>query len=258
MAVKPFGDYAECYAALYQDKDYAGEARFVSRVLRQFGAGKAALLEFGCGTGAYTRLFARDHDRIVGVDSSAAMLRQAAFLTRGPSGLAKKISYRRGDLRSLRLPGRFDVVLSLFHVMSYQTENADLARAFASASRHLKKGGLFLFDFWHGPGVLHTPPERRVKRAETADLRVVRTALPLLDPTRNTVRVTFDIALRRKATGRSRRFREEHLMRYLFKPEVLDLCARTGLELLEFGEWRTGRPPGLASWLAYAVARKTG
>jgi SAM-dependent methyltransferase len=255
MGVNPFGDYAECYAALYQDKDYAGEARFVSRILRKWGAKKSALLELGCGTGSYTRLFARDFRRIVGVDRSPDMLEQA-LLNAQPPTEAKNISYRQGDIRTLRLRAQFDVVAALFHVISYQTENADLKQAFGSARRHLKRNGLFLFDFWHGPGVLHHLPERRFKHVETEAIRVDRRTSPHLDPLRNTVQVTFDITLHRKKTGKARRFREKHLMRYLFRPEVEELCGASGFELLEFGEWRSGKRPGLQSWLAYAVCRK--
>ena len=38
-------------------------------------------------------------------------------------------------------------MISLFHVMSYQTTNADLLAVFATAAAHLRPGGLFLFRF---------------------------------------------------------------------------------------------------------------
>jgi SAM-dependent methyltransferase len=257
MGVKAFGDYGECYNALYQDKDYAGEAKFVLKKLRKYGVKPEALLELGCGTGAYTRLFARDFKSVLGVDLSPTMLEQAAIQRGGlDKKLAAKITYARADVRMLRFARKFDVVLALFHVMSYQVENADLSRTFASAARHLKKNGLFLFDFWSGPGVLRCLPERRIKRVENSDIEVVRTAVPQLCPHRNAVLVTYDIALRRKKTGRSRTFREKHFMRYLFKPELQELCRHAGLEILEFGEWLTGKQPGLKSWSAYLVVRK--
>jgi SAM-dependent methyltransferase len=256
MAVKPFGDYAECYAKLYQDKDYAAEVRFVSRILRKFGARTSSLLELGCGTGSYTRLFARTYDRIVAVDISAPMLKQAKILggevrTRSSAS----VSYKQGDLRTLDLTEKFDTVLSLFHVMSYQVENRDLLMAFTSVNRHLKKDGLFLFDFWHGPGVLSCLPERRIKRVESEELEIVRTAVPQIDVSRNSVLVNYDIKLRRKNTAKARSFQEKHRMRYFFLPELNELCARTGFEILETGAWLTGAKPGLRHWYAYLVAR---
>jgi hypothetical protein len=45
-------------------------------------------------------------------------------------------------------------------------------------------------------------------------------------------------------------------MRYLFKPEVEDLCQRVGLQLTEFGEWMTGEEPSLNTYYAYLIGRK--
>jgi SAM-dependent methyltransferase len=258
MGVKTFGDYSACYNALYQNKDYAGEAKFVLKRLRRHGAKRGDFLELGCGTGAYTRLFAHEFDSVCGIDLSATMLEQAtAHQAKLEPKLAAKITYRQADIRTLRLPRRFDVAAALFHVMSYQVENRDLTRAFASANRHLKKGGLLFFDFWSGPGVLRNLPARRVKNVETPEIEVVRTAMPHLDPNRNTVLVTYDIALRHKQTGRARKFREKHHMRYLFRPELEEYCREAGFEVLEFGEWLTAKTPGLESWYSYLVARKT-
>ena len=43
-------------------------------------------------------------------------------------------------------------MISLFHVMSYQTDNNDILSAFQSARNALNIGGIFIFDVWYGPG----------------------------------------------------------------------------------------------------------
>jgi SAM-dependent methyltransferase len=72
---------------------------------------------------------------------------------------------------------QFDAVVALFHVISYQT---DFAVALDTAARHLKTGGLFLFDVWHGPAVLFQRPSAREKIAIDGSRRVVRKATPEL------------------------------------------------------------------------------
>ena len=53
-----FGEYAEFYDALYQDKDYMSEARTVDSLLKKYGNNVKSLLVFGCGTGKHDRCFA--------------------------------------------------------------------------------------------------------------------------------------------------------------------------------------------------------
>jgi SAM-dependent methyltransferase len=202
-------------------------------------------------------LLAQHYHPILGVDLSLAMLIQAKMkLECLPEKWAKKIHFQQGDVRKIRLRRTFNAVLAMFHVMSYQESNRDLACAFRTASRHLSSGGLFVCDFWYGPAVLTEPPEHRIKKVENAEHSIVRTATPELYPNLNSVLVRYDIAFLSKHEGITYQFKEEHLMRYLFKPEIDELCRRTGFQLMEFGEWLTGKVPTLKTWSAYIVGRK--
>ena len=59
--------------------------------------------------------------------------------------------------------GKFDAALMMFAVLGYQVENDDVLAALRTARRHLEPGGLFIFDVWYGPAVLHQRPSERVK-----------------------------------------------------------------------------------------------
>ena len=255
--MKVFSRYAACYDALYEDKDYQSETRFVLKLLRKYGVRDGVILELGCGTGAYTVLFAKYFGAVVGVDFSLGMLAQAKMkLERLPEKSAKKICFRYGDIRTIRLRRKFNAVLAMFHVLSYMENNRDLAAAFETAASHLCDDGLFLCDFWYGPGVLSDPPKHRTKKVENAEQSIMRSATPQLYPSRNAVLVRYDIAYRNKHEGIRHHVKEEHIMRYLFKPEIDEFCQRAGFQLVEFGEWMTGKEPTLKTWNAYVVARK--
>jgi ubiquinone/menaquinone biosynthesis C-methylase UbiE len=257
LGVKIFSQYAECYDALYQGKDYQSETRFVLNILRKHGVRGGAILELGCGTGAYTHLFARHHSPVVGVDFSSAMLTHAKMkLERLPEKSVRRIHFHHGDIRTIRLRRKFNAVVALFHVLSYLDSNRDLAATFETASRHLSDGGLFLCDFWYGPGVLSEPPEHRTKKVENAEHSIIRTATPELYPSRNAVLVCYDITYLNKQQGIRHRIKENHLMRYLFKPEIEELCHGAGFQLVQFGEWMSGKEPTLKTWNAYLVARR--
>jgi SAM-dependent methyltransferase len=80
---------------------------------------------------------------ILGVDVSAAMLRQAARRTQ-EEGLAN-VRFEHGDGQVHRFtPGAGDVALSRFGVMFF----ADPAAAFANIARGLRPGGRLVFVCW--------------------------------------------------------------------------------------------------------------
>ena len=151
-----FSAYSRYYDLLNHDKDYAGDARYVFDLLTRHAPGARHVVETGCGTGGHACELAALGLDVHGVDISAGMLEMAE---QKRSSLAPELAHRlrftQGDLRTVRLGERADAVISLFHVMSYQTSNADLTAAFATAREHLAEGGVFIFDCWGRAGGAH-------------------------------------------------------------------------------------------------------
>jgi SAM-dependent methyltransferase len=249
MAV--FDAYARYYDALYRDKDYAAEAAFVLSRLNAHGCRPSSLLDLGCGTGRHCLEFAAQMPEVVGIDISARMIDEAQARATGPWP-----RFSLGDVRSARLGQRFAAVVSLFHVMSYQTADEDLAAAFATAAAHLDPGGLFLFDFWHGAGVLSDPPTRRVRTLRHDGAVIERTAEPATDPLANVVTVRYGVTVRDQDGGRTERFEEVHCMRYLFWAEIRALAEAAGFEPLECRPWMQERELAVGDWFAYALLRR--
>lgn len=251
-----FGAYARYYDLFYGEKDYAGEAAFVDGILREHGLGEASVLEIGCGTGRHAlELAARGH-RVHGFDLSEGMLERAAELRAGAGPHAESFSFEPGDARTYRSGRTFDAVISLFHVMSYQTSNDDLLAAFRTAAAHLPPGGLFVFDCWYGPAVLTERPERRERTLSDDTVEVTRVATPTLDATADVCEVRYDITVTDRLTGATESLSELHPMRYLFSPEVaiaLDAC---GLDMVAQCEFGTGQPLSFSTWNGCFVARK--
>ncbi len=244
-----FGLYAAYYDLLYRDKDYAAEAAFVAGRLRARRPDARSLLELGCGTGRHAAHFAEMGFAVTGVDRSEGMLEQAR-------ANAPDCRFLAGDIRELSLGRRFDAVVSLFHVMSYQTADADLGAALARASAHLAPGGLLLFDFWHGPAVLKSPPEVRVKEMADERVAVTRRADPVHHEKRHVVDVRFSVDIREQRGARAETLSETHAMRYFFLPELKAFLAAAGLDFLEAGEWMTGAPASADAWSVYCLAEK--
>jgi len=239
-----FGSYARYYDLLYRDKDYAGEAGYVHGLIRRFCPSARTVLNLGCGSGRHDRELLQYGYRVTGVDRSEEMLKEARTAAAGTDTL----EYVSGDLCSLRLPRRFDAVLALFHVFSYQATNDDLQAAFATVRHHLAPGGICLFDCWYGPAVLTERPEVRVKQFGDDRISATRTATPIMHPNDNLVDVHYRISIREMYHERLDELEETHRMRYLFRPEVELLLETHGLQPVLFEEWRSGRKPGFDTW----------
>lgn len=253
MSSGVFDGYAAYYDLLNRDKDYAAETAYVHQLVQRHRPGADKILEFGSGTGAHARELCGLGYRVQGVDLSASMVRLAQG--HAAAGVfSGRLGFCEGDMRTFRSNERFDVVAALFHVMSYQTSNADLAAAIRTAAYHLLPGGIFVFDCWYGPGVLTDPPEMRVRTLKGNDLEVTRTATPVHYANENRVDVHYDIEVRRGAGIES--IKELHAMRYLFAPEVSLLLEGAQLELVTLERWLEGGKPGLDTWNACFVARR--
>ena len=250
-----FKEYAEYYDLLYQDKDYDAEADYIKDLIQRLQPAYASILDLGCGTGNHDLILAQNGYRVTGIDRSAEAIKKARSKSCRQSSL--DLRFATGQIESLRLPERFDVVISLFHVMSYLTTNKSLQAAFDTTQHHLNPGGMLVFDCWYGPAVLTDPPAVRVKRVENDAVEVIRIAEPELQPNDNIVNVNYQVLVLDRSSGKTMKFTECHPMRYWFKPEIEWMLEIAGLEPVDCMEWMSGRRPGADTWNVCFIARNS-
>jgi SAM-dependent methyltransferase len=250
-----FNQYAEYYNLLYKDKNYKTEVDYIDKLIKKYCKNAKTILDLGCGTGRHDFLLAGTGYDITGVDFSETMLEIAARQRETIDGKCK-INFINGDVRDIRLDLKFDVVTSLFHVISYQTTNSDIISAFKTAFEHLNDEGLFLFDCWYGPAVLNEKPETRIKRMENEKISVIRIAESELLPNENIVNVNYTVIVTNKLTGAVEEIKETHRMRYLFRPEIEYLLGQAGFIIKKSEEWVTSNDLGLNTWGACFAAKK--
>ena len=140
-----FGDlYSQYYDLLYSDKDYISEVNYVDELIKSHSKNVKTLLDMGCGTGKHAELFCEKGYKVHGIDLSEDMLKIANQRRKGKED---SLSFSHSNIQELNLSDKFDVVVSLFHVMSYQNSNEQLIKAFEVAKNHLNNDGIFIFDF---------------------------------------------------------------------------------------------------------------
>ncbi len=251
-----FAGYSRYYDLLYRDKDYDGETRWVADLLRKHAPSAKSILEIGSGTGLHAAKLASLGYRVTGVDMSQGMLDAAeARRTALEPEVAGRLTFEKGDARSFRLETKFDAVISLFHVMSYQTTNEDLAAAFATARAHLVRGGTFIFDCWYGPAVIRQWPAVTRKELSDDETHVRRIAEPVIHAGTNTVDVNYTVTVTDRHTGVSEVLRETHNMRYLFTPEIQLALGAAGMKLIESRGWLASGEPDFNTWGACFIGQ---
>jgi SAM-dependent methyltransferase len=251
-----FENYARYYDFLYQDKNYGQEADYIDQLIKKNSRNAKTILELGCGTGRHAELLCRKGYEICGVDISNNMVEQAQRRFASDNVLKEKATFVHGDMRSLQLNKKFDVVISLFHVVSYQTTNEDVQKAFAVAQNHLNSGGLFIFDCWYGPAILAHTPAVRIKRFENDDMSLTRITEPAMNANENYVDIHFNLYVQDKKNKEIGQVKESHRMRYFFKPEVEQFLHRNNFEIVQFEEWINGNVAGTESRDVCFVCRK--
>ena len=215
--METFQDYAYYYNAFYKDKDYAKEARQIDEILKKYGKNIHSVINYGCGTGKHDIELSRIGYSCTGIDLSETMIEVAKQNSKNEE---KKIDFSVADIRKFEPEKKYDAVISLFHVMSYQNSNEDIRATFQSARKALERDKLFWFDLWYGPGVLTDPPVVRVKEVEDDQYRLVRIARPVMYDERNMVDVNYEVLIIDKKTNITKTIKEVHSMRYFFRPEL--------------------------------------
>lgn len=247
--METFGSsYAAAYDAMYVSKDYEAECDLLERAFERFAAGPVrSVLDLGCGTGGHAVPLARRGYRVAGVDRSAEMLARAAEKAQ-EAGVA--IDLREGDVRTVRVGQTFDAVIVMFAVMGYQLGNDDVRATLRIVREHLEPGGLLVFDVWHGPGVIASPPGAGERTIETPD-----------GPLRRIVEGELDVpnhrcAVRYRLVSDRGEERETHVMRYFFPLELRLLCELEGLDVVSITPFGTlDGAVDRDTWNATIVAR---
>lgn len=254
-----FNNYAYYYDLLYKDKDYFKEAAQIDGIIKTYCVLKDgnAILNMGCGTGKHDFELNKLGYRTTGVDLSSDMIKLAKQDREGMVADKKhECEFELADIREYSPHRKYDIVTSLFHVLSYQNKNDDILRVFETANKALCSKGLFIFDCWYGPGVLTDLPSVRVKKVENEESIVIRCSSPIMYAEDNRVEVCYDMFVIDKETKISEEIKEVHSMRYFFKPEIELMLNLNGFELVACLDCRTLKFTDYTSWTAYFVAMK--
>ncbi|MFJ6611622.1 class I SAM-dependent methyltransferase [Streptomyces sp. NPDC091289] len=198
----------------------------------------ASLIDFGCGTGRDMALLS-EHYACVGVDLQPAMVEHARLVRPG-------LDVRLGDMRTVRLPERADVVVCLGNSLAYVHDNDGIAQAFDTFAAHVRPGGLL---------VLCSPvsPVLR-KEAMRAEIAVPEGVAQVTFTYAWDLRTQINTMCRVWPLPSGTEVEDEIHRRVLFPLELERYASIAGFEILTMEDETGGELVGSS---AYTVARRT-
>lgn len=202
------------------------------------------LVDFGCGTGRDLEVLAKRFE-CVGVDLQPRLVDYAHRVRPG-------LDIRVGDVRTVRLQRRMDVVTCLGNSLAYLYDNNEISRAFATLAAHARFGALLVLCSPVSPITRPEPTTVAVERVETVETPE--------GPARVTVDYRWDLRTqintmrRRWVLASGVEVQDEIRRRVLFPRELERYASAAGFEILDMAD-ESGS--GLTGPIAYTVARST-
>jgi 2-polyprenyl-3-methyl-5-hydroxy-6-metoxy-1,4-benzoquinol methylase len=202
MSAQQFNSYAAFYNLLYKDKDYAKEALYINHLINKYCLKpnrELSLLDLACGTGKHLfELSNIGYTQLSGSDAASAMIEVAR---QNSLQLKKNIEfYNYSFQESNRIPGQFDVIISMFSAVNYLTHFNDILQTFRNVYDLLCENGLFIFDFWNGNAVVRDYSPVKVLRKQDHQAEIIRISKTTIDMINQMATVTFS-CLFLKETG---------------------------------------------------------
>lgn len=217
----PYEGFAAIYDQIMAGVDYEGWADYVESLLERHGFKPGSVLDLACGTGSSTLPFSARGYQAGGVDLSEAMLR-AARDKAAAAGLAA--DFLRGDLRSLKLPGRYDLALLFQDGLNYLLSEKELSLAFSGVFDLLHPGGFFIFDLTR-PSLRNQSGELSIYWADEKEYTLIWESR--FDRAAETWELSLTVFIKEKE-GLYRKIQEQHRERDYAPETVKELLNRAG------------------------------
>ena len=229
-----YAHLARYYEYLCDDCDYERWSQYFVCLLREGlcggGANNSAPcslqgkkgIDFGCGSGVFTRALARVGCKMTGVDISAEMLSVAEKKTR-EEGLGA--TYLLGDISRFKGIEKYDFALAANDVLNYVPKEK-LVLAIKRAAAALNTGGVFVFDISSKNKFLNKI-DQKVSADDRDDLTYISFGKVLGDV------ATLDVTLfLRREDGAFTRYDELHTQFVYEESEIVSALTLAGFNVL--------------------------
>ena len=223
------------------------------------------VLEVGCGTGRLTiplaRAGAEQGFEVVGLEAEEPMLARARQLCQAEPPLVQQaLTLVQGDVRAMRLPCRFELIVMPYGIAHHLIEVDDQIAALRSARDHMHPGGLLCIDLGAPDMQFLAQAQRGVPRHVDLEAeapsghRLTRTVASTYTPTEQRVVHAYRYESVKPDGGRDA-YPSDFTMHVFFPREVELLCRHTGFRIERMLGFYSGEPCADRSPLMIVLAR---
>lgn len=248
--MEAYTSFAKVYDLFMDNVPYEEWARYVRRLLLDFGVADGLVLELGCGTGSLTEVLSKYGYDMIGVDNSEDML-EIAMDKRESSG--RDILYLFQDMREFELYGTVRAVVSICDSMNYIMDYPDLVKVFRLVNNYLDPGGVFIFD-------LNTEYKYRELLGDNTFAEDREESSFIWDNFYDEEEKIneYDLALFIRQGELYRKFTETHYQRAYSLEQVLQAAGEAGMEFVASYDAFTCNPVKEDSERIYVILREHG
>jgi predicted TPR repeat methyltransferase len=107
--------------------------------IKKYDVKTGTLMDLGCGTGITTIPWIKKFKRVIGVELSKPMLKEAIKKS-------SQVKWINQDITKLRIKEKADAIICHFDVLNHILKKGDLRKTFNVVYEILNKGGIFIFD----------------------------------------------------------------------------------------------------------------
>jgi len=224
-----FNRFGEYYDLVYKGVvNYEKDCDALEKVFAKFCKMKPkSILDLGCGTGNHALMLAKRGYSVSGIDLSKTMI-QKAKLKMKTAGL--DVDFHVQAMQRLRLDSKFDCAISMFGALGYVCTYNGLVKVFSGLRRHLKRDGLFIFEFWNVGGVRPSPYQMWIM-ANDGNLAVYRLSETRFDHQTNLISLYMKFIVL-SGNRLVETFEENHKLRCYTLTEMRQYLQSNGFELL--------------------------
>jgi len=244
---KNFYSLSKFYDLIHKNKNYCKEVNHIDRLLKKYSSNKKNILEFGSGTGSHAKFFIKKKYKVHGIEKSKDMIKKCKKI--------KGFTFQLGDICKKKLKKRFDIVLSLFHVLSYQLTNVSLNNFFKNANYHLKPNGFLGLDFWYTPAVIYQKPQIRLQEIKSKNYKLIKLARPSIK-SKKIIEVKYLITIKDIKKKKVNIIEENHTMRHFSLTELKKFFNKYKFKLIDTCELISNKKPSKNTWGIFCLLQK--
>jgi ubiquinone/menaquinone biosynthesis C-methylase UbiE len=136
-----YKEFVEVYDFIYSFIDYKKASKKLLRLIKKYKKSpKKRLLDVACGTGSHL-FYLQDDFTCTGLDINADMLEIA-------KSKVKNATFVQGDMITMNLNKKFDVITCLFSSIGYVKTYENLKKTINNFANHLNIGGIVIIEPW--------------------------------------------------------------------------------------------------------------